>query len=105
MWVGKYVQQVSEIDTLSTHSYTHTHTRTHTHTQTGFARIHGILCGIIANNGILFSESSLKAAHFIQICEQREIPLVFLQNITGFMIGKKYVCVCVCVCVRERERE
>jgi 3-methylcrotonyl-CoA carboxylase beta subunit len=56
----------------------------------GFARIHGYPVGIIANNGILFSESALKATHFIQLCEQRGIPLVFLQNITGFMVGKKY---------------
>jgi 3-methylcrotonyl-CoA carboxylase beta subunit len=46
--------------------------------------------GIIANNGVLFSESALKATHFIELCEQRDIPLVFLQNITGFMVGKKY---------------
>ena len=57
---------------------------------TGFARIYGMPVGIIANNGVLFSESALKAAHFIELCEQREIPLVFLQNITGFMVGKKY---------------
>ncbi|MDQ2069482.1 carboxyl transferase domain-containing protein [Natronospira bacteriovora] len=57
---------------------------------TGFARIHGYPVGIIANNGILFSESAQKGAHFIQLCEQRGIPLVFLQNITGFMVGKKY---------------
>ncbi|TFJ81155.1 hypothetical protein NSK_007500 [Nannochloropsis salina CCMP1776] len=57
---------------------------------TGFARIHGILTGIVANNGILFSESALKAAHFIELCSQRHIPLVFLQNITGFMVGRKY---------------
>ena len=56
----------------------------------GFARIHGHLVGIIANDGILFSESALKGAHFIELCCQREIPLVFLQNITGFMVGKKY---------------
>ena len=56
----------------------------------GFARIHGHLVGIIANDGILFSESSLKGAHFIELCCQREIPLVFLQNITGFIVGKKY---------------
>ncbi len=55
-----------------------------------FARIHGMPVGIIANNGVLFSESALKATHFIELCEQREIPLVFLQNITGFMVGKKY---------------
>ena len=46
--------------------------------------------GIIANNGVLFSESAQKAAHFIELCEQREVPLIFLQNITGFMVGKKY---------------
>ncbi len=57
---------------------------------TGFARIHGMPVGIIANNGILFSESAQKGAHFIELCAQRKIPLVFLQNITGFMVGKKY---------------
>jgi 3-methylcrotonyl-CoA carboxylase beta subunit len=56
----------------------------------GFAHIWGHTVGIIANNGILFSESSLKGAHFIELCCQRQIPLVFLQNITGFMVGKKY---------------
>ena len=56
----------------------------------GFSNIHGNKVGIVANNGILFSESALKGAHFIQLCGQRKIPLVFLQNITGFMIGKKY---------------
>jgi 3-methylcrotonyl-CoA carboxylase beta subunit len=56
----------------------------------GFASIHGYKVGIIANNGILFSESASKGAHFIQLCNQRNIPLVFLQNITGFMVGKKY---------------
>ncbi|MGB8857529.1 MAG: carboxyl transferase domain-containing protein [Burkholderiales bacterium] len=56
----------------------------------GFAHIHGYPVGIVANNGILFSESALKGAHFIELCSQRGIPLVFLQNITGFMIGKKY---------------
>jgi 3-methylcrotonyl-CoA carboxylase beta subunit len=56
----------------------------------GFAHIWGHPVGIIANNGILFSESSLKGAHFIELCCQRDIPLVFLQNITGFMVGKKY---------------
>jgi 3-methylcrotonyl-CoA carboxylase beta subunit len=56
----------------------------------GFAHIWGYPVGIIANNGILFSESSLKGAHFIELCCQRQIPLLFLQNITGFMIGKKY---------------
>ncbi len=56
----------------------------------GFARIWGYPVGIIANNGILFSESSLKGAHFIELCCQRGIPLVFLQNISGFMVGKKY---------------
>src|SRR5438445_7988211 len=56
----------------------------------GFAQVWGFPVGIIANNGILFSESSLKGAHFIELCCQRGIPLVFLQNITGFMVGKKY---------------
>lgn len=56
----------------------------------GFAHIHGYPVGIIANNGILFSESAQKGAHFIELCSQRNIPLVFLQNITGFMVGKKY---------------
>lgn len=56
----------------------------------GFARMHGMPVGIIANNGILFSESALKGAHFIELCCQRKIPLVFLQNITGFMVGRKY---------------
>ncbi|MGA8031336.1 MAG: carboxyl transferase domain-containing protein [Casimicrobiaceae bacterium] len=57
---------------------------------TGFARIWGYPVGIIANNGVLFSESALKGAHFVELCSQRGIPLVFLQNITGFMVGKKY---------------
>jgi 3-methylcrotonyl-CoA carboxylase beta subunit len=57
---------------------------------TGFAHIHGYPVGILANNGVLFSESALKGAHFIELCCQRGIPLVFLQNITGFMVGKKY---------------
>jgi 3-methylcrotonyl-CoA carboxylase beta subunit len=57
---------------------------------TGFARIWGYPVGIVANNGILFSESALKGAHFIELCAQRSIPLVFLQNISGFMVGKKY---------------
>ncbi|WP_101926551.1 MULTISPECIES: carboxyl transferase domain-containing protein [Luteimonas] len=57
---------------------------------TGFAHIHGYPVGIVANNGILFSESALKGAHFIELCNQRGIPLVFLQNITGFMVGRKY---------------
>jgi 3-methylcrotonyl-CoA carboxylase beta subunit len=56
----------------------------------GFAHICGYPVGIVANNGILFSESALKAAHFIELCAQRGIPLVFLQNITGFMVGRKY---------------
>ncbi|MGB3447691.1 MAG: carboxyl transferase domain-containing protein [Xanthobacteraceae bacterium] len=54
---------------------------------TGFARIHGFPIGILANNGVLFSESSVKGAHFIELCDQRHIPLLFLQNITGFMVG------------------
>ncbi len=57
---------------------------------TGFAHVWGMPVGIIANNGILFSESALKAAHFIELCCQRKIPLLFLQNITGFMVGQKY---------------
>jgi len=57
---------------------------------TGFARIHGMEVGILANNGVLFSESALKGAHFIELCAQRGIPLVFLQNITGFMVGSAY---------------
>ena len=56
----------------------------------GFARIHGFPVGILANNGVLFSQSALKAAHFIELCDQRGIPLVFLQNITGFMVGREY---------------
>jgi 3-methylcrotonyl-CoA carboxylase beta subunit len=57
---------------------------------TGFARLHGYPVAILANNGILFSESSLKAAHFIELAAQRGIPLLFLQNINGYMVGKKY---------------
>ena len=57
---------------------------------TGFAHLHGMPVGILANNGVLFSESALKGAHFIELCTQRRIPLIFLQNITGFMVGKKY---------------
>jgi 3-methylcrotonyl-CoA carboxylase beta subunit len=57
---------------------------------TGFAHIEGLPVGIVANNGVLFSESAMKGAHFIELCGQRKIPLVFLQNITGFMVGRKY---------------
>ena len=57
---------------------------------TGFAHLHGMPVGVIANNGILFSESAQKGAHFIELCCQRGIPLLFLQNITGFMVGRKY---------------
>lgn len=57
---------------------------------TGFARLHGYEVGILANNGILFSESALKGTHFIQLCNARGIPMIFLQNITGFMVGKEY---------------
>ena len=57
---------------------------------TGFARVHGHPVGIVANNGVLFSESALKGAHFIELCDQRAIPLLFLQNITGFMVGREY---------------
>jgi acetyl-CoA carboxylase carboxyltransferase component len=56
----------------------------------GFARLHGFLVGIIANNGVLFSESALKATHFIELCNMRGVPLIFLQNITGFMVGRQY---------------
>jgi acetyl-CoA carboxylase carboxyltransferase component len=57
---------------------------------TGFARLYGFLVGIIANNGVLFSESALKATHFIELCNLRSIPLIFLQNITGFIVGRQY---------------
>jgi 3-methylcrotonyl-CoA carboxylase beta subunit len=57
---------------------------------TGFAHIEGMPVGIVANNGVLFSESAMKGAHFIELCCQRRVPLIFLQNITGFMVGKKY---------------
>lgn len=57
---------------------------------TGFARIHGNQVGIIANNGVLFSESAMKAAHFIELCDRRKTPLIFLQNISGFMVGREY---------------
>ena len=57
---------------------------------TGFAHVHGHPVGIIANNGVLFSESALKGTHFIELCDQRAIPLVFLQNISGFMVGRDY---------------
>ena len=56
----------------------------------GFAHLHGHPVGILANNGILFSESALKGAHFIELCDRRRIPLVFLQNISGFMVGREY---------------
>jgi len=57
---------------------------------TGFARLHGMLVGLVANNGVLFSESALKATHFIELCNQRGIPIIFLQNITGFIVGRQY---------------
>src|SRR5690606_13303413 len=57
---------------------------------TGFARVHGHPVGIVANNGILFGESAQKGAHFIELCDRRSVPLVFLQNITGFMVGREY---------------
>jgi len=57
---------------------------------TGFARLHGMLVGIVANNGVLFSESALKATHFIELCNFRGVPLLFLQNITGFIVGRQY---------------
>jgi 3-methylcrotonyl-CoA carboxylase beta subunit len=56
----------------------------------GFARLYGLPLGIVANNGVLFSESAQKGAHFIELCAQRKIPLLFLQNITGFMVGQQY---------------
>src|SRR2546427_3789379 len=57
---------------------------------TGFARLHGFLVGVIASNGVLFSESALKATHFIELCNLRAVPLIFLQNITGFIVGRQY---------------
>lgn len=57
---------------------------------TGFGTLYGQPIGVVANNGVLFSEAAVKGAHFIQLCGQRKIPLLFLQNITGFMVGKKY---------------
>ena len=57
---------------------------------TGFARLHGMPVGLIANNGVLFSESALKATHFIELCNLRGVPLIFLQNITGFIVGRQY---------------
>jgi 3-methylcrotonyl-CoA carboxylase beta subunit/propionyl-CoA carboxylase len=57
---------------------------------TGFARLHGFLVGLVANNGVLFSESALKATHFIELCNERGVPIVFLQNVTGFMVGRQY---------------
>lgn len=65
---------------------------------TGFARIYGQTVGIIGNNGILFNESALKGAHFIELCSQRKIPLVFLQNITGFMVIEVFFCCCAVTC-------
>jgi len=56
----------------------------------GFAHIHGMPVGILANNGVLFTESALKGAHFIELCDQRNVPILFLQNITGFMVGREY---------------
>ncbi len=56
---------------------------------TGFAHIHGLPCGILANNGVLFSESAQKGAHFVELASQRRIPLIFLQNVTGFMVGRR----------------
>ncbi|MFT5744561.1 MAG: 3-methylcrotonyl-CoA carboxylase beta subunit, partial [Paracoccaceae bacterium] len=57
---------------------------------TGFAHIEGMPCGIVANNGVLFSQAAQKGAHFVELCSQRRIPLIFLQNITGFMVGREY---------------
>ncbi len=75
------------VDGSKFHEFKHNYGRT---LVTGFAHIWGMPVGIIANNGVLFSESALKAAHFIELCEQRQVPLIFLQNITGFMVGQKY---------------
>ncbi|MEW1980633.1 carboxyl transferase domain-containing protein [Citricoccus sp. NPDC079358] len=75
------------IDSGSFHEFKSTYGTT---LVTGFARIHGHRVGILANNGVLFAESALKGAHFIELCEQRGIPLLFLQNITGFMVGREY---------------
>ena len=57
---------------------------------TGFGNLYGHKVGIVANNGVLFSEAALKGTHFIELCAQRKVPLIFLQNITGFMVGKKF---------------
>ena len=57
---------------------------------TGFGHLYGYPVGVVANNGVLFSESAMKGAHFVQLCSKRKIPLIFLQNITGFMVGRKY---------------
>ena len=57
---------------------------------TGFARLSGMLIGVIASNGVLFSDSALKGAHFVELCVQRDVPILFLQNITGFMVGQRY---------------
>jgi 3-methylcrotonyl-CoA carboxylase beta subunit len=57
---------------------------------TGFAHVHGHPVGIVANNGVLFGESALKGAHFIELCDRRSVPLLFLQNISGFMVGRDY---------------
>ncbi|MCE8421846.1 methylcrotonoyl-CoA carboxylase, partial [Rhodovulum sulfidophilum] len=57
---------------------------------TGFAHLMGCPVGIVANNGVLFSEAAIKGAHFVELCSQRSIPLIFLQNITGFMVGRRY---------------
>jgi 3-methylcrotonyl-CoA carboxylase beta subunit len=73
------------VDAGSWHEFKALYART---VVTGFARIHGHPVGIVANNGVLFSESALKAAHFIELCDQRGVPLLFLQNITGFMVGR-----------------
>ena len=58
---------------------------------TGFGHLYGQSVGIVANNGVLFSESALKAAHFVELCCQRRIPIIFLQNITGFMVGVFFI--------------
>jgi 3-methylcrotonyl-CoA carboxylase beta subunit len=69
----------------------HEYKREYGHTLvTGFGKIYGQEVGVVANNGILFSESAQKGANFVELCSQRKVPLLFLQNITGFMVGRKY---------------
>ena len=83
--VNKIIERIVDEDSFSSFKENYG-----TSLVTGFARLHGYEVGILANNGILFSESALKGTHFIQLCNSRGIPMVFLQNITGFMVGKEY---------------